>query len=175
MRGVIERVILTPRSPRDDSNAGYVDSFLRHVEWKPGLDWRNFPAIGVSGVALGVDQDFCGALARMSPPVPYVAAVPFPGQEERWPASSRRVYAAVLEHAAGVVYVSKTQPRDDDEAKRMLGERNDWIGCVSDELIAVHDGSLGGTANCIRGYRRLGKQPHIIDPRDYTPAGVGGK
>jgi len=148
-------------------NAQLIDSYLRQVEWKPGVDGRRLPVLGVGGVALGIDQDFCGVLARHAPPIPYIAAVPFPGQDAIWPEPSRRVYAAVLERAVGVVMVSSTRPVDKDEAAKMLGARNDWICCIVDELVSVWDNSSGGTANCVRGYRRMGKQPHIIDPRDF--------
>jgi uncharacterized phage-like protein YoqJ len=175
MRQKLEHLRAQPTSPPERGHALHQDSYLRQVEWKPTVDYHTLTHLAVSGVALGVDQDFCGVCARLSPELPYVAVVPFPGQEERWPKPSQTVYRAVLDHAVGVVHVSKTQPRDDDEAKRMMGERNDWICCVVDELVAVFDGSFGGTANCVRGYRRLGRQPHIIDPRDYSVAVMPGK
>lgn len=167
MRQKVDDIVAATTPDRGRANKQLLDSYLRQVEWKPGVDWRHLRVLGVSGVALGIDQDFCGVLARMSPPVPYIAAVPFPGQDSIWPEPSRRVYAAVLDRAVGVVMVSQTRPRSKDEAGMMLGARNDWICGVVDELIAVHDGSNGGTANCVRGYRRMGRQPHIIDPRDF--------
>jgi len=163
----IDDIIATATPDRNSFNAQLIDSYLRQVEWKPGVDGRRLPVLGVGGVALGIDQDFCGVLARHAPPIPYIAAVPFPGQDAIWPEPSRRVYAAVLERAVGVVMVSSTRPVDKDEAAKMLGARNDWICCIVDELVSVWDNSSGGTANCVRGYRRMGKQPHIIDPRDF--------
>ena len=40
---------------------------------------------------------------------------------------------------------------------------------LADELIAVSDGSSGGTASCVKSWRyinRLGSNPHHIDPRE---------
>ncbi len=154
----------------DRFRASHVDSYLRQVVWKDPTAPRP-PVLALSGVALGVDQDFCGVCARLSPPSPYVAVVPFPGQEERWPKASQAVYAAVLEHAVGVVVVTKEQPRSDDKAKEFMKRRNHWMCDCSDELVAVFDGSIGGTYSAVSYWQRSGRRlQHRIDPRNYTGA-----
>lgn len=167
MAATLSRLVAKPSQPRDRFAAMHVDSYLRQVEWKPGFVCNANTLLAFSGVALGVDQDFCGVCARLTPPVPYVAVVPFPGQESRWPEQSRRVYEAVLRHAVGIVVVTKQPPGDDVAAKAALKLRNEWICCVVDELISVYDGSPGGTASCTRYYERLGKRAVRIDPREF--------
>jgi uncharacterized phage-like protein YoqJ len=100
----------------------------------------------------------------------YIAAVPFPGQELAWPPQSREVYAAVLKHAAGIVYVSPAAPTNYTEAAAMLRKRNHWMAETIDELIAVFDGSPGGTSHMVRSWNWLHsgmRTPKRIDPRDF--------
>src|SRR5882762_9777 len=61
------------------------------------------PAFAYSGMALGVDQDFAAICLSLS--VPFIAAIPFKGQESRWPAESQRVYLNLLNQAYSVYYV----------------------------------------------------------------------
>ena len=158
-----ERLLAWPREPRGKMSAMHLDSYLRQVKWSPGFVPGTDP-IGMSGVALGIDQDTCGVWVRMG--LPYVAVVPFPGQEKRWPASSRETYAKVLAKAAGIVYVSATPPTSDYEAGQMLLKRDEWMCCACDELIAVWDGSRGGTSHTVRYYEQSCNRAVRIDPRE---------
>lgn len=156
------------RRGQDRGRALHVDSYLRRVEWSSGWGgeaWRRIRALGVTGAALGVDQDMAGVWRRMG--IPYVCAIPFPGQDARWPTESRRVYEKVLACAAGVVYVTTERPQTDEGVKEALHKRNEWNCCVSDEMIGVWDGSGGGTASCLHYWRHLAGPPAVlIDPRE---------
>ena len=155
---------LANRTPRDYHEASVLDTYLSSAKWS-AADWRSFPVLGVTGAALGVDQDCAGVWRRMG--VPYLAAVPFPGQDLRWTAESRRIYAEVLRCAAGIVEVSSVPPADDADAGKMLKARNDWMSMVGDGLIAVFDGSGGGTASMVRRWGDWrGSTMVRIDPRD---------
>jgi uncharacterized phage-like protein YoqJ len=97
--------------------------------------------------------------------IPYLALVPFPGQERRWPAQSRETYAKVLAAAAGVLVVTPDPPLDAEGAVTALHARNDRLCAVADELIAIWDGSRGGTASCVRNWRHIGNELRAhIDP-----------
>lgn len=163
IKAATQRLIAALPTAPDRFRATHLDSYLRQVQWRgerPGAD----AVVGVTGGALGIDQDTAGVWARMS--VPYIVAVPFPGQESRWPRLSREIYAAVLAHAAGIVTVSPVPPRDDAEAAKMLHARNEWMCCASDEMIAVWNGSRGGTSHCVRFFQIGGKRVVRIDPND---------
>lgn len=135
------------------------------------ITWQTSPStslLAVTGCALGVDQDFAGVCARLG--VPYLAAVPYPGQESRWPPASQLVYADVLRHACGVVNVCELPLVNDAAVQRALLDRNAYICAICDELIAVYDGNPdGGTAHCIRLWRQLRGERglHLVDPRAY--------
>lgn len=148
---------------RDRMDPDYVASRLRRVQWT-GTPITSGD-LCVSGGALGIDQDACGVWHRMG--LPYLVIIPFPGQERRWPEEAQARYAAVLNHAAGIVMVSKEQPQSHDEAGTMLKNRNELLCLLSNDLIAVFDGSRGGTGHCLAYWHHLMRNPdHRIDPRD---------
>ena len=145
---------------RSRFSAMRIHSMLSSVRWNGPMPTG---VVGVSGGALGADQDTCGVWYRMG--IPYILAIPFPGQESRWPASSKKTYGQVVEKAAGVIYVSKTAPTTDKEAAKLLGERNGWVAGVSDEMLAVWNGlHAGGTADAVQQRFRIGGQIVLIDP-----------
>lgn len=112
----------------------------------------------ISGMALGVDQwaaEICVELG-----VPFTAAVPFVGQESRWPEESQRRYQLLLQKAYNVVVVS---PGGYHPWK--MQARNEWMVDRCDLLVAFWDGSGGGTANCVEYAQRVGRQIWRVDPR----------
>ena len=163
IREETERLLAKPREPRGCMSAMHLDSYLNQVKWADGFTPGTKP-IAMSGLALGIDQDACGEWYRMG--LPYVGVIPFPGQEARWPASSRETYAKVLAKAVGIVYVSQNKPASDYEAGQMLLRRDEWMCCACDELIAVWDGSRGGTSHTVRYYEQSCQRAVRIDPRE---------
>lgn len=166
IREEIRRVTqeLLDKPPERKTDVDYLDNFLSRAEWH--VDYHELPALGVSGVALGADTDACGVWLRMG--LPYLALVPFPGQDSRWPKPSRDAYAQVLAHAAGVYMCHAERPATDQQAGDLLKARDEVLCCVSDELIAVFDGSKGGTSHTVRKWDGFGGRGrlHRIDPRE---------
>ena len=99
--------------------------------------------LGISGMALGWDQAWAQALTNLG--IPWVAAVPFRGQENTWPRASQLEYGRLLSKAAEVVIVSPGEYHPS-----LMQVRNEWMVKRSQGVIALWDGSKGGTANCIR-------------------------
>lgn len=104
------------------------------TELKPDLVW--------SGMALGWDLAIAQACVDLD--IPFVAAVPFNGQEWKWPPSSQRKYRSLRAEAQRVVIVSeggyepwKMQVRN----RRMVDE------CT--HVAALWNGTRGGTYNCL--------------------------
>jgi uncharacterized phage-like protein YoqJ len=117
----------------------------------------------ISGMALGVDQWAARgviALRERDPTVRLVAAVPFHGQDSLWPEHSRMEYARLLEAADERVVVSKGA-----FAAWKMQARNEWLVNHADVLLAVWDGSAGGTRNCVQYAQRRGTRIVRIDPR----------
>lgn len=96
----------------------------------------------ISGMALGWDQAL--AHASVLEGMPFTAAIPFHGQDSKWPEASRKRYQRLLNRASGVhVCAGSYSPR-------AMQERNEWMVDNCDILLALWDGSAGGTANCLR-------------------------
>lgn len=104
----------------------------------------------VSGMALGWDQAFAHAAINLG--IPVVAAVPFKAQADRWPDWSRAYYRKLLDRSRRVVYVSRHGFHAD-----AFQERNEWMVDYSHALVALWNGSRGGTANCIDYARASGR------------------
>ena len=95
-----------------------------------------------SGMALGWDMALAEAAWRCD--LPWVAAVPFVGQEGRWPEKSRQHYEWLLGKANDVVVVCPGE-----YAAWKMQRRNEYMVDNSNLLLALWNGSPGGTGNCI--------------------------
>jgi uncharacterized phage-like protein YoqJ len=124
------------------------------------------PNLAYSGMALGTDQDFAEIVLEMG--IPLIVVLPFRGQEDSWPEQAQFHYWRLVHQARQVITVCepgyaawKMQRRNE----RLVDEIEDGT------LIAVWDGSTGGTANCVK-YAQLCQNPIIrIDPTQFPSAG----
>lgn len=112
----------------------------------------------ISGMALGVDQWAAWIAVELG--IPFVAAIPFVGQEYAWPDESRKEYARLLALASETVVVSEGHYHP-----KKMQVRNEWMVDNCDVLIAVWDGSQGGTGNCVRYAEKRGVKIVRIDPK----------
>lgn len=97
----------------------------------------------ISGMALGWDTALAQAALDLG--LKLTAAVPFAGQERTWPAESQARYHNLLGRATEVVTVS-----DGGYSARAMQLRNQWMVDQASLVLALWDGSHGGTGNCIR-------------------------
>lgn len=111
----------------------------------------------ISGMALGVDQWAANIAVKLG--IPFLAAVPFEGQEGAWPEVSQKVFHKLLDKAAEVVIVS---PGGYAAPKMQI--RNEWMVDHCDKLIAVWDGTPGGTGNCVTYATSKDKEIIRINP-----------
>jgi uncharacterized phage-like protein YoqJ len=114
------------------------------------------PEYAISGMAIGVDQDFVDVCIKLA--IPFVAAVPFVGQERQWPALARAEYTLMLALAKEVVVVC-----EGGYERWKMQARNEWVVDRSNVLIAVFDGSQGGTANTVNYADRVGREKRRIE------------
>ncbi len=98
----------------------------------------------ISGMALGFDMALAQAAIYLK--TPFVAAIPFVGQEKQWPEKSQAYYRNLLEQADEIAEVSPPGY----EAKKMH-IRNEWMVNHTDKVIALWNGNTsGGTASCVK-------------------------
>lgn len=123
---------------------GYGDSvFGRLVTLAEDYLRENDAAYAISGMALGWDQ--AAAVAALNLGIPLLAAIPFVGQESRWPLSSQILYR---ERLARATWIQVVCPGTHSAAA--FQQRNEWMVDNGSKLAALWDGSLGGTRNCVK-------------------------
>jgi len=130
----------------------YIKSRL--FEW---LD-ENKPDKIISGMALGVDQIWAVCGIRRN--IPVIAAIPCRSHSSRWPVRSVRLYNSIL----GNKLVETHLVTNDTYTTGCMQVRNRWMIDNSDRIVAVWDGSSGGTANCIEAARELQRDVFVIHP-----------
>jgi uncharacterized phage-like protein YoqJ len=86
--------------------------------------------------------------------IPLIAAIPFTGQDARWWKESRKKYKYLMSRAEDVNISSP------GFAYESFQIRNEWMVDNSDKIVAMWDGSEGGTYNCIK-YARSKKVPIV--------------
>lgn len=150
-----------------------VRTYLTHNEDDGQGYATNLSAI----VGMAQGWDMAVAMACKNLTVPYIAAIPFPGQEEIWPDPEvRSLYTSLVESAAERVYVSNQRPAI-YEVPRLLQLRNQYIVDHSDKMIALYDGDLddttpnprivsGGTFRCLV-YAKIRKKEIINVWKDW--------
>lgn len=108
------------------------------------------PSLVISGMAGGVDQLAAGWARALR--IPWVAAVPFPGQHDRWPKQHQDIYMRLLEDAQRIEVISESYSRD------VYQKRDEWMVDNCDMLVAVWDKvKKGGTYNTIKYAERVGR------------------
>ena len=96
----------------------------------------------LSGMALGFDQAL--AQAAINRGIPLTAVVPFKGMWTRWPPPSVSRFNSIMDKADKVVVISETN------TVAAFQLRNQYMVDHCDTLVALWDGTPGGTANCVR-------------------------
>lgn len=145
-------MILAGTGHRLDKLGGYRDvrAFENTVWLAKKVLSEMQPAHVISGMALGWDQAL--AMGAINLGIPFTAAVPYLGQERRWPEAAVALYRTILERAHTVKYVS-----EGGHSFEKLQIRNEWMVNNCDQVLALFNGSRGGTRNCILYAQAVGK------------------
>lgn len=125
-----------------------------------GLKVGNVESL-ISGMAIGVDMIFATLALRLE--IPLIAAVPFKGQESRWNKETQQFYHIILNHPFTTTHILS----EGDFAVWKMHRRNEWMVDNCDLLIAVWDGSEGGTGSCVKYAEKKRKKIIYINPKDF--------
>jgi uncharacterized phage-like protein YoqJ len=118
----------------------------------------------ISGGALGVDQWAAEIIIRLKETnqnLKLIIAKPFPSQSKVWNDDAKSIFENICKKADSVVDVC-----DEPYAAWKLQKRNEWMVDHSDKVIAVWDGTVGGTANCVNYAKKKLKTIIQINPND---------
>jgi uncharacterized phage-like protein YoqJ len=118
----------------------------------------------ITGMALGWDT--CVALACVRLEIPFVAALPFAGQEKRWTPEQQERYHMLLGKAQEVQVVS-----EGGFSREAMMVRNRWMIDHCDHVLACYNGDRrSGTGNAIGYAKKLDVPVHNYFER----LGIGG-
>jgi uncharacterized phage-like protein YoqJ len=111
----------------------------------------------ITGMATGVDQ--LAAQLAIDMKIPFIAAVPFLGQEAVWPAQAKQHYKYLLSQAKEIKIISEggySEPK--------MFKRNEWIVDNCDRLIAVwhKTNPHGGTFYTIKYAKSIKRNLTIV-------------
>lgn len=136
-------MIIAGTGHRPNKLGGYSkEAFTKLVDLATDSLLELGPEKVISGMALGWDQALATAVLNLN--IPLIAAVPFFGQESKWPLNSKKQYRDLISKADDVIFVC-----DKGYAPWKMQIRNEWMVDNCDLVLALWDGSEGGTGNCI--------------------------
>jgi len=119
----------------------------------------------ITGMALGVDQWAAEICIEFG--IPFIAAMPFPDQEAVWPAQSQAKFQYLLSRASHVITVS-----EGGFSPKKMHVRNAWMIDRCHLVLAVWDGSSGGTASAVSYAKRINRPIHFAHflsiPKDFA-------
>ena len=113
------------------------------------------------GMALGSDMLFCQAVIRLRAlhlEIVLEAAIPFPGQSDRWPEQARERYLELLHGCSRITVLSEQY------TPACMRERNEYMVNQSSVLVAVYDGKRGGTMMTVNYAKKQGLEILQIMP-----------
>jgi uncharacterized phage-like protein YoqJ len=144
-------MIVAGTGHRPDKLGGYGDDVYQKLV-SLATDWLsdNLPTKVISGMAIGWDQALAQAAIDLQ--IPLVAAIPFKGQEDLWPEKSRIRYKEIMTKTSTVKTVCSGA-----YAGWKMQTRNEWMVDQCDMVLALWDGTSGGTGNCVRYAKKTNK------------------
>ena len=144
--------IIVATGHRPEKLGGYTDAALIRLK-RIAVDWLTAlnPRGAISGMALGWDTAIVEACLQLG--LPYVACIPFRGQESRWPSAARRKYENYIRRATKLIVCSpggyapnKMQIRNERMVNLAL---KNGPGPAHALVLAMWDGTSSGTKNCL--------------------------
>lgn len=136
-------MILAATGHRPDKLGGYDEvTFLQLANFAVTKLRETNPDEVIVGMAMG--WDLAVGIAAIDMGIPITAAIPCLDHDARWTDYWRRITAIVRACAARECLVT-----DRPYELYMMQKRNRWMVDRCDEVLALWDGSFGGTANCV--------------------------
>ncbi len=133
------------------------------------IRFRN-PAVVIDGGALGWDMACAIATIKLRDEeklgVKLAMYIPFRGQEKRWKDDKLvAMYRKILDKADTVIYLQDAEPETTSQATLWLNARNERMVDDGDKILALHNGSRGGTWNCIHYAEKMARPLHNCWPK----------
>ncbi|MCL1696332.1 SLOG family protein [Lysinibacillus sp. BPa_S21] len=145
-------------NPKDNSELLFKlrDIIVDHIENKEVYTL-------ISGMALGIDMWSARIVLKLKEKYPHiklVCAVPCDKQYSKWFQTNIDEWHDIIEKADDVVYVSK-----EPYTSWCMQKRNEYMVDNSDYVIAIWDGTKGGTGNCVKYAQSKNKPITTLHPK----------
>ena len=118
----------------------------------------------ITGMALGVDTVFALAVIELKNSgydIKLHCAIPCKNHSSKWINESVELYNKILKKADIVKLVS-----NEEYKPWLMQRRNEYMVDLADMVIAVWDGTSGGTENCVKYADKIGKSIMRINPHN---------
>ncbi|APW79708.1 GTP-binding domain [Pectobacterium phage PP99] len=136
-------MILSVTGHRPNKLGGYsIEAYSKLLVLATDQLSQLMPEKVLTGMALGWDTAIAEACFNLG--IPFIACIPFRGQEKLWPQQSQDKYDNLVSNAAEVVIVSSG-----GYSASKMNKRNRYMVDNSDKVLALWDGTQGGTGNCV--------------------------
>ncbi len=106
----------------------------------------------LTGLRLGAET--LGAEAAVAVGAPYVAVLPFPDPDAKWPARSRHRFSELIAGAEAVVRLERKAPDTAKAAGQALDRRNGWLRKIASEVVIVWDGRDGRVGRLVKAFEQ---------------------
>jgi uncharacterized phage-like protein YoqJ len=152
---------------RPDKLGGYAPNHLATAVYARmreviELTLQQYPGlILITGGALGTDQEAAKQAIQLG--IPFWLYAPCYNQDSKWPQSSRIEYKTIIDKASKIKYIFEGEY----PGAWCMQQRNEQMVNDSDGVLAIWDGSSGGTHNCVTYARKMNKRTYTIDPNLY--------
>lgn len=116
----------------------------------------------ITGMALGVDTVFALAVLELKEEgynIKLHCAIPCKNHSSKWLKESVELYNKILSKADIIKIVS-----NEEYKPYLMQVRNEYMVDLADKVIAVWDGSKGGTGNCVEYAKKCSKEIIRIMP-----------
>ena len=149
---------------------------LKIREWLAKQGAQHEQPMWITGGALGVDQDAAREAHKNGQP--YMVAIPFRGQQNKWRSGDQQRYRKMIE--LGDSRLARRLAWKDEQifdgavvihegpypGPWVLQKRNEWMVDRCDLLLGVWNGDDGGTANCLAYAAKIDRRTIWVDPTD---------
>jgi uncharacterized phage-like protein YoqJ len=163
---MVLQMIYAATGHRPDKLGGYdIYSAKRLIDFATEVLEHHQPSAVITGMALGWDTAIAEAAVNLK--IPFHAYIPFVGQELVWPITTKLIYKSLLNKAEKIVICS-----EGGFSKEAMQKRNEAMVDNCDMLLAMWNGSKGGTGNCLAYARSIGR-PYINYWHQFMPDTYG--
>lgn len=131
---------------------GYANEGVEYLAFIADIKLKELkPDQVITGLAIGWDLALAVAAIRLK--IPLIGAMPFKGQESRWPEASQRLYNRVISRCERVEIICE----GGFENWKFL-RRDEWMVDNADKVLALYNGcATGGTKHTVDYACKVGK------------------